>query len=97
MKFRFYYDVVCPYAYLASLRVEAMAERTRAQIEWCPILLGGLYRHHETADVPAESWAESKVAIGAADLIREASGHGAPFSPNALHPQRTVSAMRLLT
>lgn len=97
MKFRFYYDVVCPYAYLASLRVEAMAERTRAQIEWCPILLGGLYRHHETADVPAESWAESKVAIGAADLLREASGHGAPFSPNPLHPQRTVSAMRLLT
>lgn len=97
MKFRFYYDVVCPYAYLASLRVEAMAERTGAEIEWCPILLGGLYRHHETADVPAESWAESKVAVGAADLIREAAGHNAPFSSNPSHPQRTVSAMRLLT
>ena len=38
----FYYDIVCPYAYLASRRVEAMAERTGATLEWCPVLLGGL-------------------------------------------------------
>ena len=51
MHLRFYYDTVCPYAYLASRRVEAMAERTGATLEWCPVL-GGLYRNHGTADVP---------------------------------------------
>ena len=97
MNLRFYYDVVCPYAYLASLRVEALAERTGAVLEWCPVLLGGLYRNHQTADVPANDWATPKVAIGAADLIREAQANGAPFNHNHRHPQRSVSAMRLIT
>ena len=97
MLIRFYYDVVCPYAYLASLRVEAMAHRTGATIQWCPVLLGGLYRHHQTADVPAQSWAANKVQIGASDLIREAKANGAPFVLNHRHPQRSVTAMRLIT
>jgi len=97
MLIRFYYDVVCPYAYLASLRVEAMAEGTGATLEWCPVLLGGLYRTHGTQDVPAEGWAANKVQIGAADLIREAAANDAPFHLNPRHPQRSVTAMRLIT
>lgn len=97
MNLRFYYDVVCPYAYLASLRVEALAKRTGSVLEWCPVLLGGLYRNHQTADVPANDWVAPKVAIGAADLIREAHANGAPFNHNHRHPQRSVSAMRLIT
>ncbi len=97
MKIRFYYDVVCPYAYLASLRIEALCRRTGAELEWCPILLGGVYRTHQTADVPAESWSAAKVAMGAADLLREAAANDAPFAHNPLHPQRSVTAMRLLT
>jgi len=97
MNLRFYYDVVCPYAYLASLRVEDLAERTGATLEWCPVLLGGLYKNHGTADVPAQSWAGNKVVIGAADLLREASANGAEFHHNPRHPQRSVTAMRLIT
>ena len=96
MHFRFYYDVVCPYAYLASLRVDQLAERVNATVEWCPVLLGGLYRHHETADVPAQSWTPNKVRLGAQDLLREAQSNGAPFAHNPLHPQRSVNAMRLI-
>ena len=36
----FYYDVVCPFAYMASRLVEAMAQRTGADIVWRPVLLG---------------------------------------------------------
>ena len=97
MNLRFYYDIVCPYAYLASLRVEAMAHRTGATLEWCPVLLGGLYRTHGTQDVPAEGWAANKVQIGAADLLREAAANDAPFCLNPRHPQRSVTAMRLIT
>ena len=96
MHFRFYYDVVCPYAYLASLRVDDMAARVGATVEWCPVLLGGLYRHHKTDDVPAQSWTPNKVKLGAQDLLREARSNGAPFQHNPLHPQRSVTAMRLI-
>ncbi len=96
MRLRFYYDVVCPYAYLASERVEAVAARTGAELEWCPVLLGGLYQHHGTDQVPAESWAEAKVGIGARDLAQQAAHHGLAFTLNPRHPQRTVAAMRLI-
>ena len=36
----FYYDVVCPFAYMASRLVEAMGQRTGAEIIWRPVLLG---------------------------------------------------------
>jgi predicted DsbA family dithiol-disulfide isomerase len=44
MEFVFYYDVVCPFAYIASRLVEGLAHRTKATIRWRPVLLGGLYR-----------------------------------------------------
>lgn len=97
MHLRFYYDIVCPYAYLASRRVEALAARTGAEIEWCPVLLGGLFRNHSTADVPAASYAQAKAMVGAADLIHEAKCVDAPFVSNPRHPQRSVTVMRLLT
>lgn len=36
----FYYDVVCPFAYMASRLVEALGRRTGAVVEWRPVLLG---------------------------------------------------------
>jgi len=38
--FIFYYDVVCPYAYMASRQVEAVGRRAGAQVIWRPVLLG---------------------------------------------------------
>ena len=38
----FYYDVVCPFAYLASTLVESLASRTNARLVWKPVLLGAL-------------------------------------------------------
>ena len=42
-KLLFFYDIVCPYAYLASLKVEDLAKRTRAELVYKPILLGGVF------------------------------------------------------
>ena len=39
----FYADPVCPWAYIASRRIEALAEETGAHLEWHPTLLGGIY------------------------------------------------------
>jgi len=49
MELHFYYDVVCPYAYLASTQVEALAAGTGADLVWHPTLLGGIYQKVGTA------------------------------------------------
>ena len=36
----FYYDVVCPFAFIASKLIEGVARRTGAKIRWKPVLLG---------------------------------------------------------
>ena len=36
----FYYDVVCPFAYMASRLVEGMGKRANAIVTWRPVLLG---------------------------------------------------------
>ena len=36
----FYYDVICPYAYLASRLIEGIADAAGARIRWKPVLLG---------------------------------------------------------
>lgn len=41
----FYYDVVCPFAYMTSTIVEDMARRAGATVEWTPVLLGEYAQH----------------------------------------------------
>lgn len=100
--FTFYYDVVCPYASLASRRVEAMAARAGAElgeairIEWVPILLGGVFRAIGQVDVPAAKMPEAKRRLGALDLCRYAALYDVPLRMHPRHPVRTVEAMRLL-
>jgi len=36
----FYYDVVCPFAYMASRLVEGIGRRAGAVVTWTPGLLG---------------------------------------------------------
>ena len=38
--FKFYYDIVCPFAYIASTVVESMAKRCGVLVTWTPVLLG---------------------------------------------------------
>ena len=40
-KIVFTYDVVCPYAYIASSQIQQVAARCNALVEWVPVLLGG--------------------------------------------------------
>lgn len=97
MKFRFYFDVVCPYAYMAASQVEQLAAAYGTTVEWCPVLLGGIFRHHESPDIPAASWAPARAVVGHTDLHRMAELHGLPLRFPDAHPRRTVDAMRLCT
>ena len=41
---RFYFDIVCPYAYLASTQLASWADSVGARIDHRPILLGGVLK-----------------------------------------------------
>ncbi len=94
--FTFYYDLVCPYAYLASTQVEALAARAGARIEWTPILLGGVFRAIGEKGVPAGDMPPAKRHLNLLDMKRYAALFGVPLALHPRHPLRTVEAMRLL-
>jgi 2-hydroxychromene-2-carboxylate isomerase len=90
---RFYFDIVCPYAYLASLQLPALCERLGARIDYRPILLGGVLKalQSEPSAGPAARQAYTRL-----DLLRWAERLAVPLRFPAEHPRRTVQAMRLL-
>ena len=96
MRLVFYYDVVCPYAYLASTRVEALAARANVPLDPVPILLGGVFRQIGTPDIPAHAAPLAKQRLGRLDLARYAALYDVPLTLPPEHPRRTVDAMRLL-
>lgn len=96
MRLEFHYDLVCPYAYMASTLVEDLATRTGAELVWKPVLLGGILRAVGAPDVPAQTWGPNKARLGALDIYRQAELHGLPYAMNTHHPVRTLDAMRLL-
>ncbi|MCB9796641.1 MAG: 2-hydroxychromene-2-carboxylate isomerase [Alphaproteobacteria bacterium] len=96
MRIEFYHDVVCPYAWMASRRIEAIAERYRAELVWRPVLLGGVFKAIEAPQVPAEQWSEQRQLQIQQDLTRQAEAQGLSLSMHPRHPVRSVDAMRLI-
>jgi 2-hydroxychromene-2-carboxylate isomerase len=91
---RFYFDYVCPWAYLASRQLPALARATGVDIELCPILRGGVLRSVGTPDRPAESMSAPRRALLARDLERWATRDGVVLRFPEQHPRRTVLALR---
>ncbi|APR85010.1 2-hydroxychromene-2-carboxylate isomerase [Minicystis rosea] len=88
----FHYDFSCPYAYLASTQIEALAARTGADLTWRPMLLGGVFRAIGGPDVPHLGAAKARLNL--LDMHRWADHLGVPLVMPATHPNRTVLALR---
>ena len=88
----FYFDVVCPFAYLGSTQIEDVCRRTGAALVWRPMLLGGVFNAIGRKDVPTPP---AKLKAGLEDMQRWARRWGVPLQVPAGHPRRTVDAMRL--
>ena len=91
-----WFDVVCPYAYLASTQIEVIARRTGAVVRWEPMLLGGVFLAIGQVRDPNVAMSEPKRAHTARDLDRWSSHFGVPLKKPAGHPRRTVLAMRAI-
>lgn len=92
---RFYFDVVCPYAYLASTEIEELCARAGARLVWRPVLLGGLFRSLGSPDRPADGAPAAKLHHTWLDLARWARFRRVPLTLPPDHPRRSVQAMRL--
>ncbi len=93
---RFYYDIVCPYAYLAFTQIEEIAGRNNATVEYVPILLGGVFRSIDAPAVPMQEMPTSKQQMNYLDMHRWAEHFGQPLNFPQAHPRRTVDAMRVI-
>ncbi|MCB9694767.1 MAG: DsbA family protein [Alphaproteobacteria bacterium] len=91
-----FFDVVCPYAWIAAERLMRMEAAGELVIRWRPMLLGGVLRAVGQADRPMDAMAPAKVAHIQADLDRQASALGLSIRYPPDHPRRTVNAMRAL-
>ena len=45
---QFLFDYNSPYAYIASMQLEAICEPYGAKIHWDPIVLGGIFKEDQT-------------------------------------------------
>jgi 2-hydroxychromene-2-carboxylate isomerase len=91
---RYYFDVVCPFAYLGSTQIRRICEAAGATLEWRPMLLGGVYRAIGAPDFP--SVPRNRILGNAIDTARWARRYGVPLEWSPGHPRRSVEAMRLL-
>jgi 2-hydroxychromene-2-carboxylate isomerase len=87
-----WFDFSCPYAYLAS----RLASRFKTEIDWRPMLLGGVFRGIGAGDGPMATLSAAKALHNIRDMHRWAAHFGVPFQMPAAHPMRTVRALRTL-
>ena len=95
-RFEFWFDFSCPYAYVASTRVEALAARVGAELDARPMLLGGVFKARGTPQNLSNVLIPAKAAHNLDDMRRQAQMAGAPLQMPAGHPFRTVEALRCL-
>ena len=87
----FYFDFGSPTAYLAFTQLQLIAERQKANLIYCPILLGGVFKatgNNPPASVPA------KGKYMMVDLQRYADKYKVPYKRNPYFPINTLSLMR---
>ena len=93
-KIEYWFDFSCPFAYLGSVGIEALAERVNADLELKPMLLGGVFRARNVPQNLAASVSEAKARHNLNDMNRFARAWGVPFEMPNGHPLRTVNALR---
>ena len=54
-RIEFFFDLVSPYSYLASEKIEELAQRNNRELIWKPFLLGGLFKALDAPPAPGFS------------------------------------------
>jgi len=89
----FFFDVGSPAAYLAWTQLPKIVQATGSEIEYRPILLGGVFQatgNRSPMEVPAKGQYMQD------DLQRYARRYGVPFKHNPFFPVNTLALMRMV-
>ena len=89
----FYFDCSSPYGFLASQKVEALAQKYGRTVDWHPVLLGVIFK--ETAMVPLTE-VPLKGDYSRRDFARSARFHGLHFRMPSRFPIATIAAARIV-
>jgi len=87
----FYFDFSSPYGYLASQKVEALAHKHGRSVNWCPILLGAIFKVTGGAPLPN---LPLKGDYARRDFLRSAKFHGIPMKYPSTFPISGVAPTR---
>ncbi len=93
-KVEFYFDLGSPYSYIGFYRMLQIAEQNQIDIEWKPMLLGGIFKATGNSSpmmVPA------KARYSMMDLKRWAKYWNIPVKMNPFFPINTLNIMRIVT
>ncbi len=88
----FFWDAASSYTYLASTRIETLAQRCEAQLVWKPFLLGKVFE--ATGNSPPVS-VPAKGKHLFEDMRRWARHYGIPFQFPKVFPVNSVAALRI--
>jgi 2-hydroxychromene-2-carboxylate isomerase len=89
----FYFDVGSPAAWLAWNELPKIAQQARSDIEYRPMLLGGVFQATGNRS-PMEVPAKGQYMVD--DLQRFARRYGVPFRHNPFFPINTLVLMRMV-
>ena len=90
---RFHFDFSSPYGYLASERIESLAERHGRAVDWRPMLLGAAFKVAGTQPLTS---IPLKGDYARRDVPRTARFHGIPFAMPAKFPIATQAPARIV-
>ena len=89
----FYFDFSSPYGFLASQKIEALAQKYGRSVDWHPVLLGVIFK--ETAMMPL-TMIPLKGEYSKRDFARSARFHGVDFRMPSKFPIATMAAARIV-
>lgn len=89
IEFRF--DFASPYSYLASEKIDALAERFGRKVRWRPVLLGAVFKHFGTVPLVRQPGLHD---YAPRDFARSARFLGVPFRMPMRFPVATQAAAR---
>lgn len=90
---QFWYEYGSPYSYIASARIEKLAEAAGRKIDWRPFLLGPIFRAQGWNDTPAALF-PAKGRHMWRDVERLCNHYGIPYKRPEIFPQNGVRAAR---
>lgn len=89
----FCFDYASPFSYFAQTRLPSLLERTGAEVEYRPVLLGGIFKATGN-QAPMFEPCENKRNYGMRMMPNWIAHYGVPFQMNPNFPINTVNVMR---